>query len=179
MTISQVWLWWLFEGSNNSIGLTHSPCSIASNSSMESWTWRSWTTSGQCYSVPFCLFYHAVGRWMLWFLTYMCWAHFFFLTWWQLNISCNMRWWFIFHFSFYYLHDFYFDCYRNRWLSDTFHFTSIGHVFTLFPSLLFTSFLLCFKDMCFMLTFHTCCILVCVCCFPCFYLVLYMRPYSI
>ena len=30
----------------------------------------------------------------------MCWAHFFFLTWWQLNISCNMRWWFIFHFHF-------------------------------------------------------------------------------
>ena len=43
-------------------------------------------------------------------------------------------------FSLYYLHDFYFDCYRNRWLSDTFHFTSIGHVFTLFLSLPFTSF---------------------------------------
>ena len=37
---------------------------------------------------------------LLQFLTYMHWAHFFFLTWWQLNISCNMRWWFIFHFHF-------------------------------------------------------------------------------
>ena len=37
--------------------------SIASNSSMESWTWRSWTISSPCYSVPFCPFYHAVGGW--------------------------------------------------------------------------------------------------------------------
>ena len=37
---------------------------------------------------------------LLRFLTYMHWTHFFFLSWWQLNISCNMRWWFTFHFHF-------------------------------------------------------------------------------
>ena len=42
-----------------------------------------------------------------------------------------------------------------------------------------TSFLLCFKDMHFMSTFHTCCILARVCNFPCLYLALYMRLYSI
>ena len=30
---------------------------------MESQTWCSRITSNQCQSVPFCLFYHAVGRW--------------------------------------------------------------------------------------------------------------------
>ena len=37
--------------------------SFASNSNMESRSWRSGTTSSQCHSVPFCLFYHTVGRW--------------------------------------------------------------------------------------------------------------------
>ena len=37
--------------------------SIASNSDMESWTWQSRTTSSNCHPVPFCLFYHVVGRW--------------------------------------------------------------------------------------------------------------------
>ena len=106
---------------------------------------------------------------LLWFLPYMCWTHFFFLTLWQLNISCNMCWWFIFHFCFIIYMTLIFDRFRNMRL----------HVPFIYISFPFTSFLLCFKDMCFTSTFHTCCILACVCSFPCFYLAFYMRLYYI